>query len=169
MICGRPTLPKGSTHSGTCAPLFLKGFPDKLILHKMFSLFILVFSAFALLKFGVSQWRALWITAAQQPISDSLRVNTGIDGAAVGPGDFGTILGFCDRLSPDSKRPSTWLKEVAVYYRALTGLDKLLGVKIPAISAWAKREMQTCSRYAAAVLDQSLSMSIDRQFAVRGN
>ncbi len=29
--------------------------------------------------------------------------------------------------------------------------------------------MQICSRYAAVVLDQSLSMSLDRQLATRAN
>jgi len=133
----------------------------------MVSVFILVFAAFALVKFGISQWRAIWITTASQPLSDSLRVTAGIDGAAISAGDFCTLVHLCNELSPDLKSP--WLKEVSVYYRAVEKLEHAFRVKLPAISAWAKGEMQICSRYVAVVLDQSLSMSLDREFATRTN
>jgi len=66
----------------------------------MVSLFILVFASMALGRFAVSQWRTIWITAANQPISDSLQVTTGIDGASIGAQDFGSLLDLCDNLSP---------------------------------------------------------------------
>ncbi len=135
----------------------------------MVSVFILVFAAFALVKFGISQWRAIWITTANQPLSDSLRVTAGIDGAAIGAGDFCTLVHLCNELSPDLKKKSPWLREVSVYYRAVEKLEHAFRVKLPAISGWAKGEMQICSRYVAVVLDQSLSMSLDRQFATRTN
>ena len=135
----------------------------------MVSVFILVFAAFALVKFGISQWRAIWITTANQPLSDSLRVTAGIDGAAIGAGDFGTLVHLCNELSPDLKKKSPWLREVSVYYRAVEKLEHAFRVKLPAISAWAKCEMQICSRYVAVILDQSLSMSLDREFATRTN
>jgi hypothetical protein len=135
----------------------------------MVSIFILVFAAFALVKFGISQWRAIWITTANQPLSDSLQLTAGIDGAHVGAGDFSTLLHLCHELSPDLKKKSPWLREVSVYYRAVEKLENAFRVKLPAISAWAKGEMQICSRYVAVVLDQSLSMSMDRQFATRSN
>jgi hypothetical protein len=135
----------------------------------MVSVFILVFAAFALVKFGISQWRAIWITTANQPLSDSLRVTAGIDGAAIGAGDFGTLVHLCNELSPDLKKKSPWLREVSVYYRAVEKLEHAFRVKLPAISGWAKGEMQICSRYVAVILDQSLSMSLDREFATRTN
>jgi len=133
----------------------------------MVSILILVFAAFALVKFGISQWRAIWITTANQPLSDSLQVAAGIDGAAIAAGDFGTLLHLCNELSPDLKSP--WLREVSVYYRLAEKLEHAFRVKLPAISAWAKGEMQICSRYVAVVLDQNLSMNMDRQFATRSN
>jgi hypothetical protein len=133
----------------------------------MVSILILVFATFALVKFGISQWRAIWITTANQPLSDSLQVAAGIDGAAIAAGDFGTLLHLCNELSPDLKSP--WLREVSVYYRLAEKLEHAFRVKLPAISAWAKGEMQICSRYAAVVLDQNLSMNMDRQFATRSN
>jgi hypothetical protein len=133
----------------------------------MVSLFILVFAASALVKFGISQWRAIWIMTANQPLSDSLQLTAGIDGEHVGAGDFSTLMTLCNELSPDLKKKSPWLREVSVYYRAVEKLEHALRAKLPAISAWAKGEMQICSRYVAVVLDQSLSMSMDRQFATR--
>jgi len=135
----------------------------------MVSVFILAFAGFALVKFGIAQWRAIWITTANQPLSDSLHLTAGIDGAAVTAGDFGTLMHLCNELSPDLRKKSPWLREVSVYYRAVEKLEHAFRMKLPAISKWAKSEMQTCSRYVAVVLDQSLSMSLDRQFATRAD
>lgn len=136
----------------------------------MVSILILVFAGLALVKFGIAQWRAIWISAANQPLSESLQLTTGIDGAHVGAGDFGTLMNLCNELSPDLKKKSPWLKEVSVYYRAVEKLDEqAFRMKLPAISNWTKSEMQFCSRYVAVVLDQSLAMSMDRQFATRAD
>jgi hypothetical protein len=135
----------------------------------MVSIFILVFAASALVKFAISQWRAIWLTTANQPLSESLQVTAGIDGATIGARDFGPLMRLCNELSPDLKKKSPWLREVSLYYRVVEKLDHAFSVKLPAISAWAKGEMQICSRYVAVVLDQNLSMSMDRQFATRTN
>ena len=135
----------------------------------MVALFILVFSAVALLKFAILQWRAIWISTANQPLSGSLQLTAGIDGTAIGAQDFSTLIDLCDRLSPGLKKTSPWLKEVSFYHRVVAKLDRAFGRKLPAISTWANREMQTCSRYAAVVLDQSLSMNMDRQLAARAS
>jgi hypothetical protein len=135
----------------------------------MLSIFILVFSVSALVRLGISQWRAIWIATANQPLSDSLQLTAGIDGATIGAGDFKTLLQLCNKLSPDLKKTSPWLKEVSIYYRAVAKLEQIFKVKLPSISEWAKGEMQICSRYAAVVLDQNLSMNLDRQLAARGN
>ena len=133
----------------------------------MISFLILGFSLIALVRFGISQWRALWVSAASQRLSDSLQLSTGMDGAAIGPQDFGTLKGLCDLLSPELKKTSSWLGEVSIYYRIITRVENICRPKLPALSAWANREMQLCSRYAAVVLDQNLSMNLDRQLAGR--
>jgi hypothetical protein len=142
---------------------------EKLTLSKMVSLFILVFASFALLKFSVSQWRAIWITTANQPLSDSLRTTAGVESAGIGAKDFGSLLDLCDNLSPGLKKKTPWLKEVSIYYGAVAKLEQIFKLKFPSISTWANSEMQTCSRYVAVVLDQSLSMSLDRRLAARLN
>jgi hypothetical protein len=135
----------------------------------MIPILILVFAGCALVKFGIAQWRAIWTTAATQPLSESLHLTAGIDGAHVSAADFSTLMNLCNELSPDLKKRSPWLREVSVYYRAVAKIEHVFRRKLPAISRWAKSEMHICSRYVAVVLDQSLSMSVDRQFATRAN
>jgi hypothetical protein len=135
----------------------------------MVPILILVFAGCALVKFGIAQWRAIWTTAATQPLSESLQLTAGIDGAHVSAGDFSTLMNLCNELSPDLKKRSPWLREVSVYYRAVEKIEHAFRRKLPAISRWAKSEMHICSRYVAVVLDQSLSMSVDRQFATRAD
>lgn len=128
----------------------------------MIPVFILGFSLFALAKFGIAQWRLILLCAADYQLSESLQFSTGIDAAAIGPHDFGKLKGFCEGLSPEMKKTSSWLKEVAAYYRIIALVEKL-----PSLSSWANREMQLCSRYAAVVLDQNLAMNLDRRLAAR--
>jgi hypothetical protein len=135
----------------------------------MLSLFILVFSGFALIRFAISQWRAIWISSASQPLSDALQMMAGFDAAGVGADDFGKLLALCDQLSPELKESSPWLREVSIYYRALARVARVCNSKIPVLSAWASREMHTCSRYVAVVLDQNLAMDFDRQLASRAS
>lgn len=135
----------------------------------MLSLFILLFSGFALIRFAVSQWRAIWISSANQPLSDSLQLTAGIDAAAIGADDFGRLMNLCDQLSPDLKKSSPWLSEVSTYYRAIAGVQKLSKSSLPGIANWASREMQVCARYVAVVLDQNLAMNLDRRFAAQTN
>jgi hypothetical protein len=135
----------------------------------MLSLLILLFSGFALIRFAVSQWRAIWISSANQPVSDSLQLTAGIDAAAIGAGDFGRLLTLCDQLSPELKKSSPWLKEVSLYYRAVAKIEQITGAKVPSISMWAAEEMKTCARYVAVVLDQNLSMNLDRRLAAQSN
>jgi hypothetical protein len=133
----------------------------------MTALLILVLSSLALVKFAVSQWRAIWISAASQPLSNELQSATGIDEATVASQDFGTLIGLCNKLSPGLQKTTPWLREVSVYYRFIEALDRAFKVSLPSLSRWAQHEMQICSRYVAVLLSQSLSMQLDRQLAAR--
>ena len=128
----------------------------------MIPVFILGFAVVALVKFGTAQWRLILLSAADYQLSESLHLSTGIDTAAIGPQDFGKLKCFCDGLSLEMKKTSSWLKEVSLYYRIVALVQKL-----PSFSTWANREMQLCSRYVAVVLDQNLVMNLDRRLAGR--
>jgi hypothetical protein len=135
----------------------------------MLSLCILLFSGFALIRFAVSQWRAIWISSASQPLSESLQLAAGIDAAAIGARDFDRLMNLCDQLSPELKKSSPWLSEVSLYYRVVARLEQFSSSRIPSISTWASREMETCVRYVAVVLDQNLAMNLDRRLAAQAN
>ena len=128
---------------------------------------ILAFSVLALLQFGISQWRMIWLTTANQPLSDSLRAATGIDSDNIGPNDFGKLLGLCDEMSPRLQKATPWLREVKGYYGVVAKLEKAFRSIQPAISTWAASEMRICSRYVAVVLDQNLALDLDQRAAVR--
>jgi hypothetical protein len=133
----------------------------------MTAAFILVFALFALAQFSVSQWRMIWLTTANQPLSEALRAATGIEPETIGPHDFGKLLALCDEVSPAIKKATPWLREVRYYYGFMAKLQTLCGALQPALSAWAAREMQVCSRYVAVVLDQNLALDLDRNAASR--
>jgi len=128
---------------------------------------ILAFSVLALVQFAISQWRMIWLTTANQPLSDSLRAATGIDAEAIGPNDFGKLLGLCDEMAPLLKKGTPWLREVKGYYHVMAKVRKTFQSMQPALSAWASAEMKTCSRYVAVLLDQNLSLDLDQRAAVR--
>jgi hypothetical protein len=133
----------------------------------MTALLILVFSAFALVNFAISQWRMIWLTTANQPLSDALRAATGIEAENIGPSDFRSLLGLCEELSPGLKKSPHSLREVRGYYKVMAKLERVLRSVQPAMASWAASEMKTCSRYVAVVLDQNLALDLDRRAAVR--
>jgi hypothetical protein len=133
----------------------------------MTAVLILVLSMLALVQFAISQWRMIWLTTANQPLSESLRAATGIESESIGPNDFGRLLGLCDEMSPQLKMGTPWLREVRGYYSVVAKLEKSCRSIQPALSAWAAKEMRTCSRYVAVLLDQNLSLDMDQRAAVR--
>lgn len=130
----------------------------------MSALFILILSGLALVQFAVAQWRAIWISAASQPLSDALQSATGMDEATVEAQQFGALIALCDKLLPGLHKSIPWLREISLYYSLVARLERTF----PSFS-WAKREMATCSRYVAVVLSQSLTMQMDRHLASQHN
>jgi hypothetical protein len=128
---------------------------------------ILGFSVLALTQFAISQWRMIWLTTANQPLSDSLRAATGIEAESIGAKDFGKLMGLCDEMSPLLKKGTPWLREVKGYYQLMTNVEKACRSIQPALSAWAASEMKICSRYVAVLLDQNLALDLDRRAAAR--
>lgn len=133
----------------------------------MTAVFILALSVLALVQFAISQWRMIWLTTANQPLSDSLRAATGIEADAIGPNDFGRFLGICDEMAPLLKKGTPWLREVKGYYAVVARLEKSFRSIQPALASWATGEMKICSRYVAVLLDQNLALDLDQRAAVR--
>ena len=132
----------------------------------MVSILILVLSAAALVQFALHQWRMIWLSTANQPLSDSLRSVAGIETDSIGAQDFSSLMQLCGEVSPNLKRSTPWLREVKGYYAVLTVLRKMFG-PILRNSTWVSNEMMYCSRFVAVVLDQHLSVDFDRRAAAR--
>ena len=129
----------------------------------MVSLFILGVSAIALIQFAIHQWRAIWISSASQPLSESLHVVTGLDHEVISAADFPSLVGMYDRICPGQRSSTPWLREITRYYWVLSKLKVALSRILPSLSAWATNEMRTCSRWVAVVIDQHLSVDMDRR------
>ncbi|HWG59938.1 MAG TPA: hypothetical protein VN661_12905, partial [Candidatus Acidoferrales bacterium] len=63
------------------------------------------------------------------------------------------------RLCPEGGKDRGEIRAVGAYFLFLSGLRRFFGLLIPKISAWAERERQNCSYFAAVVLDQRISHS----------
>ena len=123
----------------------------------MIAAFIVVLSAAALLQFAISQWRAMWITIAEQPLSEHFTTATGIVGDEIRADHFGLLTQMSEQVDASGKQSNLWLKEVRIYYRTIRALNQFCEKQFPAIAAWANHELVACSLYAAATLDQRLS------------
>jgi hypothetical protein len=127
---------------------------------QMIPAFILVFSTVALVQFGISQWRAMWLTVAARPLSDCLQAATGLDGSSLRPEDFYLITKTSHYVSPAPRERNVWLREIGVYFSVVSAVEKVLGSHVPGVAKWAHSELLSCARYAAAVLDQRLNANL---------
>lgn len=113
-----------------------------------------------LVQFAVAQWRSMWTTVAAQPLSTALETAIGIASEAISAQHFDMLARASEELSPTPQSPNSWLREVRWYFRVTCGLQRLCANSLPSLASWAGGEMVTCSRYAAAVLDQRLNANL---------
>lgn len=123
----------------------------------MVAALIFVFSAAALVRFGLAQWRSIWQTVACQPLSPSLRAVTGVAGDSIGPEDFDIFAKFFSESDPAAAERNHWLKEVRLYYRCLQMVRSVSAKTLPPLQKWTDSELVLCSRYAGAILDRRLN------------
>ena len=129
----------------------------------MSAIFILIVSCLAFASFAVSQWRAIWLAAANQPLSDSLPSSAGITDETVAEHGFGSLVDLSEKLCPGMRKSTPWLREVSLYHSLLVVLRR--GV----LANWAAQEMHMCSRYVAVALSQNLTMQMERQLVTTAN
>jgi hypothetical protein len=122
---------------------------------------ILFLSLAVLVEFSIAHWRSMWLAVAAQPLSQTLAAATGIADHAISADDFDRLVSTSQQLSPAGMRGgATSLKQVRAYYRVIRALDAICAKQMPALSAWTKRELVLCSRYAAVVLDQRINANL---------
>jgi hypothetical protein len=120
---------------------------------------LFIASVVALGQFALYYWRAVLAGIASQPLSERIREAAGIDCDAIGPTDFAAVIHLND-LTPGLREQKDGLRAVRVYYRALETLGRLSGLRFPQVAGWVNREMTTCSRYAAVMLDRRLAANV---------
>ena len=111
----------------------------------MISALILVFSLAALGQFGFYCWRAAVITLAATDVADNTYDNN----------DFRT-LDILNEICPSLDDSTPRISFVRAYFRAVEWLSASLRASLPSVANWAEREMATCSRYMAVVVDQRM-------------
>ena len=126
----------------------------------MIAAFIVVLSIAALMQFAVAQWRAMWITIAEQPLSEFFTATTGIAGDEIRAEHFDFLIRTREQLGASGNHSNLWVKEVRIYYCTIRALKQLCEEQFPALGAWANHELIACSLYAAATLDQRLSSQL---------
>jgi hypothetical protein len=120
----------------------------------LLSTLMLMMSVAAGAQFFVGYWRALLDGMAAQPLSEKFFVAAGFQNAAMRAEDFSKLLSL-HRLMPDVKAAPNSLWRLRVHYSAM----KMLG-GLPAVGAWAQKEMGVCTRCLAVMVDQRLLMNL---------
>jgi hypothetical protein len=120
---------------------------------------ILILSVTALIEFAVSQWRSMWMTVAAQPLSDCLQTATGLSADAITEKDFDYLLTTTEKLCGADSH-SHWMKEVKLYYKVVRSIESFSQQHVPGLASWAKNELVSCSRFAAAILDERLNANM---------
>ncbi len=134
----------------------------------MFSAMLFLISIVALSQFALYYWRAVLAGVAAQPVSDRVLVAAQVENGQLTPQHFRTLAGLHD-LTPDLYPNRGGLGLVRLYYRAIEGLDSLVGNQIPAIAAWSEHERVICARYAAVQVDRRLQANLDLLASLRSS
>ncbi len=120
----------------------------------MIAALIFVISVAALLQFGLYAWRAAFLSVANREISAETREAMGAAAAAVDNGDLEGATRWLD-VSPNLAGEDRRLWTVKLYYVALRAVAGLSRLATPA-SEWSQREMVSCARYAAVVVEERM-------------
>ena len=77
----------------------------------MIAALIVVLSVAALIQFAHSQWRAMWITIAEQPLSEFFTATTGISGDQIRADHFDFLTRTSEQLGSSAKQSNLWVKK----------------------------------------------------------
>jgi hypothetical protein len=125
----------------------------------MFSLLLLIVSVIAMTQFGVYYWRSLIAGLAAQPVPSQVCLAAGLDSDTPAAEDFGALLSL-HRLTPGLQKRSDRLSALQLYFGLMGGIRQLTSTHMPAVAAWARSEMATCSRYVAVLLGARLEQNM---------
>ena len=99
------------------------------------------------------------MTVAAQPLSECLQSATGLSAEAITEKDFDYLLEATEKLC-GADAHSHWMKEVKLYYKVVRSVEAFSQEHVPGLASWAKNELVSCSRFAAAILDERLNANL---------
>jgi hypothetical protein len=104
--------------------------------------------------------RSALASASEVELSDHVLEVTGMQSGSLVAGDFRRFLQLV-RLCPEHAADRREIRAVESYYNLIHTIEHLSRKLIPSVSLWAEGERRSCSRFAAVVLDRSISSSRD--------
>jgi hypothetical protein len=126
----------------------------------MIAALICVFSVAAFVQFFFSYCRSMLAYSATVALSDNVREFAGMQARSVAADDFDRFLQLL-QLCPDLDEDKKEIRAVGAYYSTLNVLGHSFRSVVPNVAAWAERERQNCSYFAAVVLDRRIAQSRD--------
>jgi len=124
----------------------------------MITLFICLASLAALAQVFVSYCRSVAATARKTPLPQRVLEVAAVVSERPGPEDFDSFFQLV-RLCPESGGDRGGFRAVAFYYDLLGLLGRLSVGLAPQVTAWTLQERESCSHFAAVVLDRCISSS----------
>jgi hypothetical protein len=125
----------------------------------MVAAILFAISGAALMQFALYYWRSVVAGVAAQPVSERVRVAAGVVGASVSSRDFAAMMSL-HKLTPGLQGDGGGLGVVQAYYRVVGLISHLASVRLPSLAAWSEREMATCARYVAVLVDRRLEHNL---------
>ena len=132
----------------------------------MFAAMLFAISIVALSQFAAYYWRAMLAGVAAQPVSERIMAAAGVQNGQLTGQDFPALLGL-HVLTPELRSGSSGLGPVRAYYAVVSGVASLAGRSMPALAAWAQRELTVCARYAAVQIDRRLQANLELAASLR--
>src|ERR1700674_1948219 len=121
----------------------------------IFSVFILVFGAAALMQFSVAYCRTLLMTYEKVELSTKPREVIGLNGGGIEPNAVHRRMGIV-RLAPDPGDDGMEIRTVGLYYQIARLAGWLASPLSNRVSTWFEKELERCSYFAAVALDRRL-------------
>ena len=132
----------------------------------MIAALLLVISLAALAQFALFSWRAILAGIAAQPLSERFAEASPVGEAAMQGGGFDAMVNL-HSMTPELRVGEGRLRAVRMYYHAVETLSRMSGKVMPQVAAWSEREMATCTRYVAVLVDQRMARNMECAAALR--
>jgi len=119
---------------------------------------ICVISLALLLQFFVSYCRSVIAAGRKSELSEQVREIAGIRHQRVRGDEFMRLVQLL-RLCPGRGDDTGEIRAVGIYFGLLDAANRLFRTTAPAVARWAERERESCSYFAAVMLDRRISYS----------